>query len=165
MSLALAKGAVSLAVSGQATPAAQIAAEAQAYSEQTIKLNPNNPNFYKTQARVYAYLAAVDNRYIALSQKAIEDALKLSPTDAKLYFNLGLLYDQTGQTDQAKALYQKTIGLKPNYEAARQAYGLLLEASGNSETAIEQYQYILDRINPQNKLAPEHIASLSATLN
>jgi len=42
-------------------------------------------------------------------------AVAEAPTDAKLYYNLGLVYARTGQTDQALATFKKTVELNSRH--------------------------------------------------
>jgi tetratricopeptide (TPR) repeat protein len=123
-------------------------------------MNKVHLNFYKTRIRVFVALSAVDPRYLDLTQKTLIEALKLAPTDAKLWYNLALLNDQLGNKTEALTLYEETIKLKPNYEVARMALGQLYEAS-DSAKALEQYDYILKYINPQNSTAQEKLEKLN----
>jgi tetratricopeptide (TPR) repeat protein len=47
--------------------------------------------------------------------KNLDDALKLDPTNATLYFALGTAYDQLKDKEKAAINYQKAIDNKPNY--------------------------------------------------
>lgn len=122
---ALADAAAKIAVAlyqNQATPSAQQASQlALQESDIALKLNRVHVNFYKTRIRVLLYLADIDPQSSLAALDAFQTALSLSPTDAKLYYNLALLQIQLGQSQAAKLTLQKTLGLKPNYAAARQA--------------------------------------------
>ena len=105
-----------------ATDAAQQALElAISESDQTIKLNRVHLNFWKTRIRIWLILAQLDPN---LAQNALQDfqnAISLSPTDAKLYYNLGLLQLQLDQKESARKSLQTALDLKPNYTAAQAA--------------------------------------------
>jgi tetratricopeptide (TPR) repeat protein len=83
--------------------------------------------------------------------------VKLAPTDAKLWYNLGLTYARMGQLDAARETIEKTIEMKPDYERARYAHALILVDVGEKDKAIEEVEYILQNINPDSGLAKEFI--------
>ena len=148
LSLDYTKAALSFQSSGDASQAAYIGSQAELLSNQVISMNHVHLNYYKTRARIFAALASINSQYIIKAQTALEEAIKLAPTDAKLWFNLGLLHEQIGQTDIAQNLYEKTLVMKPNYEAARQALGTIYDKELDPEKATEQFRYILEYINP-----------------
>ena len=47
----------------------------------------------------------------------MKEAIEQDPNNATLYFNLGVVYAQKGESDKAKDYYQKTIEIDPNYES------------------------------------------------
>ena len=65
-----------------------------------------------------------------------------------------------GQTGLAEQILLQTIDLKPNYEAARYALANLYEQTDQVEKSREQFQYILDHLNPNNQNAREKIQIL-----
>jgi putative inorganic carbon (hco3(-)) transporter len=161
LSLATSQAAVAFAQTETgATQAQQFAQKAVEFSKQTLKRNQVHLNFYKTQVRMYIVLAQLNPQYVTAAQNSLIAALKLAPTDAKLWYNLGLLYDQLGKVEEAQKLYGETIKLKPNYEIARMNLALLYEAS-DAAKAMEQYQYVLTHINPNNQTAQEKVLTPS----
>jgi putative inorganic carbon (hco3(-)) transporter len=158
LSLAVAQTAVSFAqTEAGASQAQQFAQKAVEYSQAAIGGNNVHLNFYKSQIRVFIALSAIDPQYVNAAQQSLVKAIQLAPTDAKLWYNLGLLYDQLDKKDVAQEIYEKTIDLKPNYEAARMSLAILYEASAPAK-AREQYDYVLTRINPNNKTAIEKLS-------
>jgi tetratricopeptide (TPR) repeat protein len=158
LSLATAQVAASLLAVNQATAAAQLAVQAESISDQTLELNPYHLNHYKTRARVFVLLAEIEQAFIAKAVETLEAATNLAPTDAKIWYNLGLLYDQTGELDKAQVAYEHTIKLKPNYENALISLAQLFERIDNKDKAIEVYTLLLTTVNSQN---PEAIAGLA----
>lgn len=133
LSLASAQAAVALMQNQQPEQAAQFAQQAHAVSNRTLQLNQVHLNFYKTRARVFIFLTQVDGQYVQPAINTLQAAIGLAPTDAKLYYNLALLYEQTQQPEQAEKFYQQTLELKPNYLAAKEAYQAFL-ASESAQT-------------------------------
>jgi hypothetical protein len=59
--------------------------------------------------------------------KNIDDAIVLSPNDFVLYYMRGFIYSQNKENrSKARADFQKTMDLNPNYAAAYSAYGSLI---------------------------------------
>lgn len=94
---------------------------ALAESALALKLSPVNLNFHKSRIRVLFFLAQIDPDFYPQALDAIRQAISLAPTDAKLRYNLAILEQELGQTATAKLTLQKTLELKPDYAAARQA--------------------------------------------
>ena len=141
---------------------AQLALTYPKFIDQTVKnadlvirQNPVNLNFYRSRIKIFLTLAALDSNYYNQALEAFDQAMTLAPTDAKLTYNLGLVYNQLGQTGLSEQLLVKTIALKENYEAARNALGSLYEQTDRPELAKSQYGYILEFLNPANELVKE----------
>jgi len=94
-------------------------------SNRALAISPYQLIFWKNRVKIFYQLAKIDPQY---SQKAIESlqhAGQLAPTDAKIKYNLGLLYFSQKQNDQAIKVFEKALELKPNYREAQQALDLL----------------------------------------
>lgn len=149
-----------LDVSGDATLAAQVATRAIEVSDKTLELNPNHLNFYRNRARVFIYLSQLDESFLKTALTVLEDAQQLAPNDAKIMYNRALIADQLGDKNQAFSLLIDTIDMKPNYDGARSKLAEMYLADGNTDLAIEQYQYILEFINPNSEVAQEMLERL-----
>lgn len=93
-------------------------------AEGNIKLslsqNPHHTTIYKTAATSEIYLSLVDPKY---TQEALNILLKLNelaPTDAKVIYNIGLLYETLAKKDEAQVAYIKAIEIKSNYDIAKE---------------------------------------------
>lgn len=159
--LAAAKGAVELEGSGQATAAASLAAIAVKASDTAISLNPVHVPFYKDRAIVLTTLTKINPNYIYSARETLVTAAKLAPTDAKLWFNLGIIDIQLDEFNRAEELLAKTLTLKPNYEHARYTLGLLYEDTDRPNQAMEQYRYSLENINPGNTIIQNRLQFVS----
>jgi hypothetical protein len=137
-----------------------LAEMAIAESDQTIKMNPYHLNFWKNRTRVFYTLAEIDEKYNQNALDSLLAATELAPTDAKVSYNLGLIYAYVGQDETTIKTLEKTIELKPNYGDARYALALFYEQKGRREEAKKQLEYILQNINPNYQLAIEKLKEL-----
>lgn len=117
--------------------------------ESTLALSasPKNLNFWKNQVKVYYVLSELDPQFLQPALETLLRAIDLAPTDAKLWYNLGVLYTKIGQTEKAIETLEKTVELKENYQEDRYALALLYDQTGQKEKAAEQLAYILSKIN------------------
>lgn len=129
-------------------------------SKKAIELAPNNVNYKRTIFGVYIRLSLIDPNYLVAAGYTLIDAIKLAPTDAKLYYNLALVYARTGETDESLSTLQKTIELKANYKEARLAYAILLNEKKETAMAREQLEYILTKIDPNDALTKQTLESI-----
>lgn len=163
LSSVYASAAVQLAQVGEATAAAQTAETAVLLSDKTMELNAQHLNFYKTRARVFITLAQLEPAMLQLAEETLLSALERSPTDAKLWYNLGVVQHGQEKTAEAKATLEKTVALKPDYGAARFQLAQVYEAAGEPAKALEQYQYVLENLNPEDDRALEAVARISTS--
>ena len=154
--------ALHFANAGQATQAAELTRRSLEASDVVLDLNPRQINYYKTRARILINLSQLDPRLLPQARIILQQALILAPTDAKLMYNLGLIEFWTGNSEEGIARLQETIALKPNYESARWQLAQEYERQGKNQEAITELTYILQSINPNNQLAADKLASLSA---
>lgn len=126
-----------------------------AESSKAVALSPANPNLQRSRFGIFITLSTIDPAYIAQAQESLLAAIKLAPTDAKLYYNLGLVYARIGKTDDALKTLEKTIDLKANYKDARLAYAYLLIEKKQNLKAKEQLEYILTNIDPNDSLSKQ----------
>lgn len=91
------------------------------HATKALSMNPYNLNNLKSQARTAIYLSNIDSKYTQQALDALLQASILAPTDPKLLFNIGILYQNLGKPKLAIASLKKALELKPNYpEAAHQ---------------------------------------------
>src|SRR5690606_10988545 len=111
-------------------------------SDYALILNPRHLDFYETRARVFFFLMQIDQQYFAQAQQALRAALMLYPTDAQLWYNLGVAQYAAGQFNEAADSFRRAVELKPNYIKARSELGDLLVELGKVEEGREQYRFI-----------------------
>ncbi len=148
-----------------ATSASQLAQAAITTSDQTLKLNPHHLNFHKTRARIFITLAELNPDFLHQASAALEQAIQLAPTDAKLVYNLALVQMALDQKDLGLQNLKKAIAMKSNYEAARVELAKQYEQAGQLTEAKTEYEYILSHITPDNKLVKEKLTTIDASLS
>lgn len=134
----------------EATLSTQLKDVAIASSEKTVSISPNNVNFWKNRTRVFYTLASEDEKYFSEAKMTLLVAKDLSPTDVKIAYNLGLLYDKLGSAEEARKELKRGTTLKADYRDIFFALGLLYERQKQYALARQQYEYILKRINPDD---------------
>jgi hypothetical protein len=153
--------AVNLAANHQLSQASEAASIAVELANRTMNLNRYHINFYKSRTKIFITLAQMDSRFAIEAAATLDAAIRLAPTDAKLWYNRAILAKELGHADEAYKTFQKTIELKANDENARYQFGLLLTDLKKYPEAEQQYQYILDRLNPGNQQVQVALAGLA----
>ncbi len=136
---------------GNATLSAQLIDTSIKASNQALIISPYNINFWKNRTRIFYKLKEINKDYNNQALTALLQAAKLSPTDAKVQYNLGILYNEIDQQETALKTLQKAVELKPNYTQARYALALFYEERKEIEKAKEQLNYILEKIDPHHE--------------
>jgi len=162
---AYAKAAVQLAENDEGTAGAELAIVAIKTSDYTLQLNPRHLNFHKTRSRIFMTLAQIDPSYLEQAKKTLLVALSLSPTDAKLMYNLGLVNLALENTTEGLEQVQTAILIKPNYLEARYDFAQTLEELGDLEKAKEEYQYILNNLVPGNEQVEARLKAVEASIS
>lgn len=153
---------LSLVAQKDTTRASQFAQQAITLSDQLITDYPNNISFWKSRVRIFYTLSQANPQYLKSALDAIMHASKLAPTDAKISYNLGVLYGQNGQAEKAITELKRTIQLKPNYRDPYFALGLFyhdlaINKQGKvikpelEQQAVDYMHYILKNIGPDDK--------------
>lgn len=137
----------------------ELAAAAIAASDQALALNNRHLDFHKTRARVFINLGQIDPKYFTSAAEALRRASSLSPTDPKLYYNLGLVEVTANATASGFVNLRRAVELKPDYLQAWVDLGKAYEQTGQSAAALDTYRHILDKLAPNN---PEITARLKA---
>ncbi|MCL5438583.1 MAG: O-antigen ligase family protein [Patescibacteria group bacterium] len=121
---------------------AKLAQEAIDLNNNVISEHPNNLIFWKDRVRIFYTLSQVDKQYLPIALTAIIKASELAPTDAKVTYNLGLLYGQSDNPQKAVTALEKTVKLKPDYRDAYYALGLYYRTSAvdkNGKVINQEY--------------------------
>ena len=154
--------------SDDATSSAELSDEAVRQTEDALKISPKNVSLWRTAVRTYYQLSAIDPKYVEKSSQAIDETIKLAPTDPKLYYNKGLVLSQTGNIEEGAKFLDKATQLKPDYKEAHFTLSLLYEqlaAKDKAKTkefidkAIFEMEQVL-KYDPSNEDAKRKIEEL-----
>lgn len=132
-------------------------------SDLALKISPYNLNFWKKRTKLFYKLSEIEEKYLQNALEALLRAAELAPTDAKIHYNLALMYGKIGQEETAIKTLEETIELKSNYRAAHYALALFYEERGEKQKAIERLKYILEKISPDHKPSLEKLKSYGIT--
>lgn len=149
----------------QSTASATLAQNAIESNRYALNLNPVHLNFYKSQARIYIRLGQLDPRLYSYAKESLEKAITLSPTDAKLYYNLALVLEIMGEKEAALSKIEYAVAIKSNYLQARGELARMYFGIGELEKAKEQYVYSLEKIAPDDELVKEKLKIVEASLS
>jgi tetratricopeptide (TPR) repeat protein len=94
------------------------------------------------------------------ARSVITETIKQAPTDAKLYYNLGIADANLGQYQAATSDFQKAVELKTNYIDARIQYAAILVHLKKPNEAKEELNYILTKLDPNNQTAKTALANI-----
>jgi Flp pilus assembly protein TadD len=76
--------------------------------------------------------------------RLFETLARTSPRSSVIRYNLGVIYQGSGRTEEAIRAYEEAVRLAPRTAAARNNLGVLYEATGNLRGAEEQYRSALE---------------------
>ncbi|MCH7640875.1 O-antigen ligase family protein [Patescibacteria group bacterium] len=147
---------------GEKDLAKKFADSAIAESNRAIELSPANVNLRRSNASMFIKLSAINQNYLVSARDTLDEATKLAPTDAKLFYNLALSYIRTGERQKATEVLEKTIEMKENYGRAWFALALLHIDDGEIDKAREELQFILTYIAPDDQLAKQELEELDS---
>ncbi len=102
-----------------ATLSAALKDEALNQLNTTLKMSPNNVSFWRTAVRTYFELSNLDKKYTGSTLAALDEAIKLAPTDPKLFYNKALILESEGKKEESIKNLQTALKLKPNYLEAK----------------------------------------------
>ena len=145
---------------GETATASQLTEAAIESSIKAVNLSPANVNLKRVEFGVFVMLSALDPNYLLNARDILIPATIQAPTDAKLSYNLGLIYSRVGQNDLALSSLKKTIELKPDYKEARLAYAILLIDARKNLEAREELNYILTNIDPTDSMSKQYLESI-----
>jgi len=139
----------------------------------SINSSPQNVLYWKTRVKnqFIFYQMSLDKKYLLTGMSALDEAVKLAPTDPKIpYFSAtynSLLYDDEKDSKQ-KALYmkksmeaiEKTIALKADYGDAYYLKVQLLKKYGDTVEAKKLLEWYIPRYAPNNRELKKELGAL-----
>ena len=96
---------------------------------------------------------------LACAIPAFEEALRLEPNSVQARFNLAVALVQSGKQKQAADHLRILVRQKPDFFAARNALGLVLQDLGELDGAEEEFKAALN-INPRFAIGASNLAKL-----
>lgn len=157
ISTVLANLSVSFATEKDEESAEKFASLALKESDIATTISPNNITFYKNKTKMYYTLSQIDQSFIARTIDSLNKASELAPTDPKIKYNLSLLYSKNNEIEKAVKIMEDAVALKPDYRETRYALAIYYKDLGENAKAIEQLNYILQNINPNDSEAKEKL--------
>jgi Flp pilus assembly protein TadD len=97
---------------------------------------------------------------IGEAAKRLENLVNKNPFSIEGHFQLGRLYYNRGEHDQAIEQFQLAIQLFPNHSNSLYSLGLIYEKRGNKEKALEMFRKVLE-LNPESEEVKNKIKELS----
>ncbi|MBI3486065.1 O-antigen ligase family protein [Candidatus Daviesbacteria bacterium] len=145
--LGYAAAAAAVALADQdSTRSAQLKEVAVTETNNSLNTSPKNVSFYRTAIRTYYQLASIDPSFNQKTLDALDQAISLAPTDAKLYYNKALILGQLEKNQEGIDTLNKAIALKPDYRDAYYALGVFYQTLKQNDKAIEQMNIVLKLI-------------------
>ena len=94
------------------------------------------------RAQLHAEIAAgfYERGQMQIAMQELEEAMKLDPTNAKIYNVYGLVYAVLGEDANAQRNFQQAIALAPNDSEIRQNWGWFLCTHGRPRESIPEFE-------------------------
>jgi len=97
-----------------------------------------------------------------LLMRQLRRAWTQNPLDARIYYSLGVLYSEQGDSVKARGNFQQALELNPDYSEALFNLASLEEAQGNISQAITFFNKVLDLPSTHRRLAYMTLLRLQA---
>jgi hypothetical protein len=88
------------------------------FSEEAIKIDPQNRYAYLNKGLIHAYYTDADNQ--GLAAESIKKAIDLGLKDSQYYYILGVIHMNLGRLEEAKALFVKALEIDKNNKQAKE---------------------------------------------
>ena len=107
--------------------------EAMTELEQALKQAPEDPQMQSALSSIW-----FDQYQSNFAQMAdgLKQAIAANPDDPQLYVELGSVYEELGQIDEASGQYQMALSKKPNHPDANYKLGMILRNTGSRKEGI-----------------------------
>lgn len=144
-------------------------------SDKALAASPYNPVFWKTRAKnLYLfYQITLDPAYFVLSDKAVDAAQVLAPTDPKILYSRAVYYlakfDNEELKDKAQARrsladrgltsVNRAIEMKTDYRDAYYVRGLILKKLGRKDESVAVFQYMLNTFDKNDEEVQRELKS------
>lgn len=100
--------------------------QAEEQVRKAIELMPKEAAYHVELAELHMLMATANREPLPESvEKTLKEAMKLNSSEPDAFLQLAIYYKVTGDTDKARACYQKVLDLKPNHPKATAELRLL----------------------------------------
>jgi hypothetical protein len=96
-------------------------------------------------------------RYWRNSVSLLERALEVSPTNAQVHYDLGIVLGRRGRIDDAIEHYRDALRVAPGHFRAHNNLGIMLAKQGRFDEAVHHYREAL-RLEPRFTLARHNLS-------
>ena len=122
----------------------------------------NKPNHF--ESLLYLSLILLNNRNFIEAKKICERAIKIQPTNAAAYHNLGRTLKELGQNEKAIIYYKRSIELQPNLIASHNNLGNILQEFGKKSEAVNCFLNVI-KIQPNMFVAHNNLGIVYQEMN
>ncbi len=136
--------------------AKSLLAEAEKYINKALELKPDYAPARYLLAKLY-----LQEGNIQAAVERTEEIKQQNPLDAGVAFQLGFLYYDNNQFDQARTELERAVALSPDYANARYFLGLVYDKKGMESEALEQFKKI-EELNKDNQEIKQIIKNLES---
>jgi cytochrome c-type biogenesis protein CcmH/NrfG len=121
---------------------------------------PRTPSFPALRAK--GHRPTGTGRFVGKAPKqSAQEALKLDPNSANVWFNLGLALDESGERSEAEVAYRRAVQILPDLVPALTRLARLYTATGRAADARPLWVQIV-QLAPSSDAGREAQASLNA---
>lgn len=111
-------------------------------ARQATVLSPQTSLYWGNLSSIYRSLIGFGQNAESFAISSAQQAAALDPNNPNEYINLGGIYYQLGQWDNAQQQFQIAVNLKPDLANAYYNLGHALEQKGDLKGALAQYQTV-----------------------
>ena len=114
-------------------------------ARRATEIDPNNGLYWATLGSIYLQTVDFVPEADEWARFAYEQAVRLQPTNPRVYFYLGYIAEKKGEYDKAMVFYEKSISMKADYVIAfvRLAHTFSLVGETNKAMAAQQNAVLL----------------------
>lgn len=151
-----------------ATPSAQTQQTIYTLIQQSINegrtataVSPITVTNWQNLASIYRSLIGFGQNAENFAAISLQRAILLDPNNPQNYLDLGGLFFQLGQWDDAQRQFQIAVNLKPDYANAYYNLGHALEAKGDLQNALVQYEAVRTLVAQE----PENVKKITGEID
>ncbi|HSW89959.1 MAG TPA: hypothetical protein VLH19_03755 [Patescibacteria group bacterium] len=116
-------------------------------------LDPNTTANWETLSSIYSSLVGSVQQADQWSVAAYIQAIQTAPSDPNIRFNLGSLYRQLQNNEQAKQMFLQTAQLKPDFA---NAYYNLADIAKSENNEVQQFAYLQQTLSVLKSDQPDY---------